>query len=46
LPTDDPSHRKPDISLAIEKLDWKPETLLDDGLIKTIEYFKNIFQKK
>ncbi len=42
LPQDDPIKRKPDISLAKEKLNWKPEILLDDGLIKTIEYFKKI----
>lgn len=39
LPKDDPTQRKPDISLAIEKLNWKPQVILDDGLIKTIEYF-------
>jgi UDP-glucuronate decarboxylase len=43
LPLDDPRQRKQDISLAAEKLEWKPETLLQDGLIRTIEYFKSIF---
>ena len=42
LPQDDPIKRKPDISLAKEKLNWKPEILLNDGLIKTIQYFKKI----
>ncbi len=39
LPTDDPKQRKPDISLAIEKLKWKPYVSLEDGLKKTINYF-------
>ncbi len=39
LPQDDPTQRKPDISLASEKLDWKPSVNLEDGLMKTIEYF-------
>ncbi|MBK8806087.1 MAG: SDR family oxidoreductase [Bacteroidales bacterium] len=40
LPQDDPTQRKPDISLAQEKLNnWKPEIKLEVGLIKTIEYF-------
>jgi len=39
LPQDDPTQRKPDIKLAAEKLSWKPEVKLEDGLIKTIEYF-------
>jgi len=39
LPQDDPTQRKPDITLATEKLGWKPEVQLEDGLIKTIEYF-------
>ena len=42
LPKDDPKRRKPDISLAIEKLSWKPESDLDEGLIDTIKYFKEI----
>lgn len=41
LPQDDPKMRRPDISLAKEKLDWEPKVVLDDGLMKTIEYFKN-----
>jgi UDP-glucuronate decarboxylase len=39
LPKDDPTRRKPDISLAKEKLDWQPRVALDDGLDKTITYF-------
>lgn len=41
LPKDDPVRRKPDISLAKEKLSWQPEVNLDEGLEKTIDYFKN-----
>jgi len=40
LPNDDPQRRKPDISKAKELLDWKPEVDIDDGLKKTVEYFK------
>jgi len=40
LPSDDPVRRCPDISLAKEKLGWMPETGLEEGLLKTIEYFK------
>ena len=40
LPSDDPTQRKPDISLAKEKLDWSPKVELEEGLLKTIEYFK------
>ncbi len=42
LPKDDPQQRRPDISLAKEKLGWQPATDLDTGLRKTIEYFKKI----
>jgi len=41
LPQDDPLVRKPDISLAKEKLDWEPKINLEKGLVKTIAYFKN-----
>ena len=42
LPKDDPLQRKPDISLAKEKLDWAPNIQLKEGLIKTIEYFEKV----
>lgn len=43
LPQDDPKQRQPDISLAKQKLeDWCPNVQLEEGLIKTIEYFKKI----
>lgn len=42
LPHDDPRQRKPDISLAKEKLDWEPLVSLEIGLTRIIEYFKNI----
>ena len=42
LPSDDPKRRKPDISLAIEALDWRPTVDLRQGLINTIDYFKTI----
>ena len=41
LPSDDPVQRQPDISLAIEKLNWEPTTKLPDGLTKTISYFES-----
>jgi UDP-glucuronate decarboxylase len=41
LPTDDPMQRQPDISLAKEKLDWEPTIELEEGLKKTITYFRN-----
>ena len=41
LPKDDPKRRKPNISKANKILNWKPALDLDNGLIKTIEYFKN-----
>ena len=40
LPQDDPQQRKPDISLAREKLGWSPKVGLEDGLAKTIDYFR------
>lgn len=40
LPVDDPSRRCPDISLAKEKVGWMPKTGLEEGLLKTIEYFR------
>ena len=40
LPQDDPKRRKPNIILAKNKLNWKPKCNLDEGLIKTIDYFR------
>ncbi|MDO4410452.1 MAG: SDR family oxidoreductase [Akkermansia sp.] len=40
LPQDDPTQRKPDITVAGEKLNWAPKIPLDEGLERTIEYFK------
>lgn len=42
LPQDDPLQRKPDITLAREKLGWNPVTELENGLQRTIDYFKNL----
>jgi UDP-glucuronate decarboxylase len=42
LPEDDPRQRQPDISLAKEKLGWEPVIKLDEGLSKTIDYFKSV----
>jgi UDP-glucuronate decarboxylase len=41
LPHDDPKQRCPDISKAKDVLDWKPVTALNEGLLKTIQYFEN-----
>ena len=41
-PEDDPTKRKPDITLAKEKLNWEPKVMLDEGLDRTIEYYKKI----
>lgn len=40
LPVDDPKVRRPDISRAMEKLDWKPQVDLKTGLVETIGYFR------
>ena len=43
LPSDDPKQRKPDITLAKEKLTgWEPKIRLEEGLIDTIKYFKSL----
>ena len=44
LPQDDPVQRKPDISLAKSNLSWNPNIPLDEGLKKTIEYFKDLIK--
>lgn len=42
LPSDDPKQRKPEITKAIELLNWNPVTSLEQGLNKTISYFENL----
>ncbi|MBA2665319.1 MAG: SDR family oxidoreductase [Bradymonadaceae bacterium] len=45
LPSDDPKQRRPDISLAREKLGWEPKIKLAEGLRKTIPYFENLVRR-
>ncbi|MBX7527896.1 UDP-glucuronic acid decarboxylase family protein [Qipengyuania vesicularis] len=42
LPSDDPTQRKPDITLAKDKLCWEPTVALRDGLEKTIPFFRGL----
>lgn len=42
LPSDDPQQRKPDISRAKDILSWEPKIQVEEGLLKTIAYFKSI----
>jgi UDP-glucuronate decarboxylase len=44
LPQDDPVMRKPDITLANEKLGWQPTIPLREGLRKTIDYFDDLLK--
>jgi UDP-glucuronate decarboxylase len=44
LPQDDPRQRRPDISKAHETLGWSPPTPLNEGLERTIAYFKDLLQ--
>ena len=45
LPQDDPLQRKPDISLAKKELCWEPKVDIEEGLLKTIEYFAKKIKK-
>ena len=42
LPVDDPERRRPDITLAKQKLDWEPRVPLREGLAKTIDWFRSV----
>jgi UDP-glucuronate decarboxylase len=44
LPSDDPLQRRPDISLARDKLQWEPTVQLREGLSKTIAYFDELLK--
>ena len=45
LPQDDPTQRRPDISLAGIELDWQPQVMLTDGLKRTIDYFEAVLSE-
>lgn len=45
LPPDDPTQRQPDITLAREKLQWEPTIPLDEGLERTVAYFRKVLEK-
>ena len=46
LPVDDPRVRQPDITKARTKLGWEPRVALEEGLLKTIDYFRSILAVK
>jgi UDP-glucuronate decarboxylase len=46
LPADDPKQRQPDISLAQRILEWSPKVGIEEGLVKTIEYFRNLLSNE
>ena len=46
LPADDPKQRQPDITRARELLGWKPRVPLDQGLGRTIDYFRELLAEK
>ena len=46
LPQDDPRQRRPDITLAKKELNWEPKVGLEEGLGKTVEYFRRILKLK
>ena len=46
LPVDDPRIRQPDISKAKKILGWEPKVLRKEGLANTLEYFKEMLNKK
>ena len=45
LPGDDPLQRQPDITQAREKLGWEPKVALEEGLARTIDYFRKVVSK-
>ena len=42
LPEDDPKERQPDLTLAKEKLNWEPQVSFEEGLLRTMDYFKGV----
>jgi len=45
LPQDDPVRRRPDITLVREKIGWEPKISITDGLLRTIDYFRDLMNK-
>jgi len=45
LPQDDPRQRRPDITLARELLGWEPAVPLEEGVLRTVEYFEELLRK-
>ena len=45
LPQDDPRQRRPDLTCAKAELDWQPTTVLRDGLVRTIAYFRQLIDR-
>ena len=45
LPQDDPQQRRPDITLAKAQLNWQPSIALDEGLCRTVEYFRMLLEQ-
>jgi UDP-glucuronate decarboxylase len=45
LPNDDPKQRKPDIGLAEKTLRWNPQVQLNEGLLKTVQYFEDYLRR-
>lgn len=46
LPQDDPCRRRPDITRAIQTLDWRPQVELEEGLANTVEYFRSTLKDR
>jgi UDP-glucuronate decarboxylase len=45
LPSDDPTQRRPDITLARQHLAWEPRVPLEIGLARTVEYFRDVLRR-
>ena len=46
LPTDDPKRRRPDITLARKLTGWEPVVAVEDGLARTVEWFKGFLEEE
>lgn len=46
LPSDDPKQRQPDITMAKQELGWEPKVQLEEGLVKTVDYFRGLMERE